>query len=223
MHAVICDDHRIFVESLAVLLEANGHDIVACASTPEEARAAVAAHRPDICLMDLVFPSGERVDGVRAVKEVSPATHVVVLSGFADARVDRRVRHAGATACIPKDCDVEVLARHLEAVCARDPRALARCHAGAPAGGATDGWDAHPLARFLTGREREVLQGLVNGDTTKQLARRLAIGPATVRTHIQSVLGKLGVHSRLEAVAVAIGASLVRPEWPDGHHLDRAG
>ncbi|MGH9066973.1 MAG: response regulator transcription factor, partial [Acidimicrobiales bacterium] len=69
----------------------------------------------------------------------------------------------------------------------------------------------HHLARFLTRREREVLSRLVAGETTASLARSMGIRPSTARTHVDGILTKLGVHSRLEAVAYAVSERLVEP------------
>lgn len=209
MRVLICDDHRLFAEALAFVVGATGHDVVGCVSTPEAGADVARATEPDVCLLDLAFGDTVRFDGITLVKTASPRTAIVVLSGYADDDLAERVRWAGAAHCLSKDCDIERVARDLDRLCGARRSADARWDVR-PA----DHWDAHPLARFLTPRERAVLEGLAEGESTERLAQRLSMRGATVRTHVQSILGKLGVHSRVEAVALAIADGLVTPSSP---------
>lgn len=211
MNLVICDDHQLFAEALATLLGRRGHHVVATPPNPAAAVESVGQVDVDLCIMDLLFPDDCGVDGTRRVREASPPTKVVVLTGAGDDDALVAAVEAGACAVVAKNSDfsvlldtinragrgeavlpVEVLDRAVhESAEARDPVAL--------------------QASFLSRREREVLQLLVDGCNTHSVARRLAITHSTARTHIQNVLTKLGCHSRLEVVALAVGHGFARP------------
>ena len=212
MNVVICDDHRLFGESLAIVLEARGHTVVACTAEPDEAVAAVKDHEVDACLMDLNFPNASGFDGIRGVVESSPATRVIVLSAFVDEPSLKAAIDLGATWCAVKSGDLGELVDGVAAVCESEVAMAGHNHLSPDANVVKlDRWNRDPLARFLTAREREVLEGLARGESTSALARSLGVSSATVRTHVQSMLCKLGVHSRLEAVAFAVSRNLVEP------------
>jgi two-component system nitrate/nitrite response regulator NarL len=229
IRVVICDDHRLFVDALAVVLTARGCDVVARALEPAEAVAAVRSHEVDVCVMDLSFPSSAACDGLegtRRVVEASPSTRVVMLTGSADSSIALPAMEAGARGFARKDDDLD-----------RIVQTIKRVHAGETVNsyaGSRRAW--HPvtprrhtnhgqnLARFLTSREREVLERLVRGESTATLARAMDVSYHTARTHIQNVLAKLGVHSKLEAVAFAVNHSVVSvaPETAEGAAADHA-
>jgi two-component system, NarL family, nitrate/nitrite response regulator NarL len=213
MKAVICDDHVLFAEALAVILRSAGHDVVACVSTPDEAVEAVASRDVDVCVMDLQFPSGSGIQGVADVLAIAPMTRVMVLTGSCDEEELSRAIGAGARGVAMKGDDlhrvIDTLERvYLGEVVLRAPGAQGSIRS------ATEPPIDRSLARFLTAREREVLKHLVAGETTADLARAMGVRYSTARTHIQNLLTKLGVHSKLEAVAFAVSAGVV--EVPDG-------
>lgn len=206
---VLCDDHRMFVESLALVLRARGHQVVACGSTPAEAVAAVAAHRPAVLVVDLNFPDGDG-DGIQAITaalEVSPTTRSIALSGMGQPDWFLRARAAGAAAALVKDGSIDKITDAIDAVSAgREVFDVPRnCAAPRPAAVAADA--AKRLTR-LTGREREVLERLRRGQSTATIGVEMGMALSTTRSHIQHVLTKLGVHSKLEAVALASRADL---------------
>lgn len=211
MNLVICDDHQLFAEALATLLGRRGHYVVATPPTPAAAVESVGKVNVDLCIMDLLFPDDSGVEGTRRVREASPPTKVVVLTGAEDDDAAAAAVEAGACAVVAKHTEssilmdaidragrgeatlpVEILDRAVrEPVAARDPVVL--------------------QASFLSAREREVLELLVEGCNTQGVASRLGVTSSTARTHVQNVLTKLGCHSRLEAVALAVGHGLARP------------
>ncbi len=209
MNVLICDDHSLFAQALAVVLRNAGSANVECVNSPEAAVAAVASGDVDVCVMDLQFPSGSGVDGIAGVLAVSPETRVVVLTGSTDPDELGRAVDAGARGVAMKGDDVDRVVQTIERVhdgeivlnvprlqlsirSARDSRL-----------------DGDYLARFLTAREREVLERLVAGQSTADLARAMGVRYSTARTHIQNMLTKLGVHSKLEAVAFAVRNGVV--------------
>ncbi len=206
---VICDDHRVFGQALGAVLEAHGYEVLACSHDPESGIAAVASHQPDLYVVDLHFPGGSSLAGLGAVADASPRTRIVVLSGSADPRASSDARRAGASGFVAKDRPIdEILAAMADVVDGgavfhdpHDPHDADRRRRGARTG--TTGPN-EAIVRCLTTRERQVLDRLVEGDDTATLARSLGVTYSTARTHIQSVLAKLGVHSRLEAVALVM-------------------
>ncbi len=214
MRLVLCDDHRILVESLAVALQAQGHDVLAATTTPEECARAVAESHPDVCLLDLYLPGPE--DGLRVAETIRagyPDTLVLILSGVTDPLILSSAIELGVAGVVRKDQTVDKIAAALQRVAAGDAifqtdllRDLVHHLASRPC---KEPW------HYLTAREVEVLRRIAAGESTKQMARSMQIAASTVRTYTQNVLTKLGAHSRLEASAIAVRARLV-DEPPQG-------
>lgn len=200
---VICDDHRVFGQALGAVLEGHGYQVLACSHDPESGVAAVARHQPDLYVVDLHFPGGSSLTGLGALADVSPHTRVVVLSGSSDPKASSDARRAGASGFVAKDRPIdEILAAVRNVVEGGSVfHETDRRRPGSRAGAAGPN---ESIVKCLTTREREVLDRLVEGQDTATLARSLGVTYSTARTHIQSVLAKLGVHSRLEAVALVM-------------------
>ena len=218
MNLLICDDHRLLAECLAELFAARGHRVVATAYHPDDAvRVVAGAVHVDVCVMDLTFSdrafsdrafSDSRAFGaIREIRASSPTTEVVVLSGSAPPFAEPLAFEAGAAAYILKDDDVSRVIDVVEQV-NRDDSARA-CVSRREVDGAPPVPEPSGSTR-LTPREREVLQRLVSGERTQTIAAGMGVSYSTARTHVQNLLHKLGVHSRLEAVAFALSHSLVR-------------
>ncbi|MGZ3675773.1 MAG: response regulator [Ktedonobacterales bacterium] len=220
MRLVLCDDERILVESLAVALSARGYDVLETATASEDCLRAIDKHRPDVCLLDLYLPGRE--DGLQtaqAIRENYPETQVLILSGVADPLVLSRAIDLDIAGLLRKDQTVDKIAAALELVAAKEPifqtslvRDLVRCltpkERDTPP--QKEPWD------YLTEREVEVLRRIAAGQSTKQMASAMRVADNTARTYAQNVLTKLGVHSRLEASAIAVRARLV-DETPKEH------
>ncbi|MGY1779688.1 response regulator [Geodermatophilus sp. SYSU D01036] len=205
MRLVLCDDHRLFVEPLAVALARNGHDVVV-ATSPPRALEAVAEHRPDLVVLDLRFPVGDGIDTLTELRARRPACPVVILSGSVDTSDLAAAAAAGAAAFLRKDQPVAAIIDALDRV------AAGRAVPAPPMARRRGATDAHERVRRLvdrlTDRESEVLQALIRAEDTVEMARSLGVEPSTARTHVQNVLLKLGVHTRLQAVALAVSAGL---------------
>jgi two-component system nitrate/nitrite response regulator NarL len=218
MNVVLCDQQRMFSEAFARVLEGHGWNVVSMTTAPSRAVAAVSCEHVDLCIMELSFPEGDAgIAGIAAMHEVSPDTKVVVLTASSDPQLIVSAVQAGADAVVFKDDDIDFIVEIIGRVDHGSRGAIvtgglsgltdaSRCPATSP----TTGRDADALGRFLTAREYEVLQCLVDGQTGKRLARDLGMAYSTARTHIQNILSKLGVHSQLEAVAFAIQHDLCR-------------
>lgn len=215
MQVLICDDHLLLAELLAKVLTSHGHQVVVTID-PEKAVEAAANEGVDVCLMDLGFPAqvssdgpGPSIDAIRRLHEAG--TRVVVLSGSSNERLRQAAFEAGASDVLLKGEPIDAV---IDAVEQANGRSRRRPLVGTPARGPQE-WNRASLADFLTERERAVLEGLVHGESTVALAARLGVRPGTARTHVQNLLGKLCVHTRLEAVSLAVEHHLV--DLPEDH------
>jgi DNA-binding NarL/FixJ family response regulator len=198
---VVCDDDRLLVESLAHALELKGFTVEAVTSTPHEAVAAVRHLRPDVLLIDLGFPEGSGLDAAREVRRTYPGTRVVILTASEDPASLLEADKLGLAGYVGKDQRldgiVEALRRAAEGVGRVDRAQLRRLE-----GTRDRAAGQRSVLDKLTAQEQVVLGCLGDGLSTSEIVARLGISHTTVRSHIQAILAKLGVHSRLQAVAV---------------------
>lgn len=202
VRVVVVDDHLLVADSVAATLSAAPDlEVVAVAASCAEGAAVVRQHQPDVCLLDQRLPDGLGTDLLPELLRLSPNTQVLLVTGSDDADVLERAVQAGCAGLVAKGqravtlLDAVRRAASGEAVFSiRDVQRLA-ARTAAP---------VRALGDDLTRRERQVLGLLCAGSATPDLARELAISPATARNHIQSVLVKLGAHSKLEAVTTAL-------------------
>jgi two-component system nitrate/nitrite response regulator NarL len=211
LRLLLADPHRLLIESLAATLTQRGVDVVAVATSPREVFAKVAEHRPDVCLLSTHFPWCSGLGVLRVISRRHPGIGVVMFSPGSDPELTRAAFRSGAAAVVSKDRHISDIERVLSRVGQRERafddgllRVAAREFRVSGTG------NGHRPVR-LTSREKEVLRHIVEGERTQQIARSLGISEATVRTHVQNVFSKLGVHSRLEATIVAAQAGV--PGW----------
>src|SRR5205809_849058 len=166
-------------------------------------------HLPNVVLMDIVFKGDgmSGIDATRRIKEASPSTNVVIMTAHDDERLLVEAVEAGASGFLSKDeAAVEILAAAKAAADGAvliDPATLTRPPAPV-ARQREEQRDALVLLDDLTDREREILGLLAQGKRNDDIARELYISPQTVQTHVRNILGKLRVHSKLEAVSFAV-------------------
>jgi DNA-binding NarL/FixJ family response regulator len=214
MRVLVCDDHVVFAESLAYLLSAFDRKVVAVTHHPNQAVAVLRRSQVDICLLDVVFGSESAVGWLPTLRGAAPQTRIVLLCGQVDAALLAAGRAAGVRGIVDKRQPVmEIIGLmdrvHAGELVVPDERSLEPLLKAALRPATTA---AQHLATFLTPREREVLSALVCGADTTKLARTMGIAQATARCHIQSVLTKMGAHSRLEAATSAVRHGMVHPE-----------
>lgn len=216
MRLVLCDRHRLFAESFGHVLETLGHDVWLVAS-PEEAVQAVAMQPTGACLMELERGDQRGLAAIQVLRTDHPETRVVILYGSDDPRLLESVLSAGVTGVISKAHGLDNVIATLTRLMNGPVRDRGPAH--------LTGFATRHVARTrersisdLTPREQEVLRLLALGHGTGALALAMGVSYSTARTHIQNVLAKLEVHSRLEAVALlhqqhgAVGLRQVRPQ-----------
>jgi DNA-binding NarL/FixJ family response regulator len=198
---VICDDHRLLLEALTRALTLRGFTVEASVSTPEEAVAAVDRLRPELLLLDLGFPHGNGAAAAREVLMRFPKTRVVIITGSTEAAAVQEAARLGVAGFVRKDERLDGIVSALHRAAAGDgrlDRSVQRTlETTPPAPG-----DRRSDVDRLTAQERVVLRCLADGLSTAEIVDQLGISPTTVRSHIQSILSKLGVHSRIQAVAL---------------------
>ncbi len=208
MRILLCDHHRLLVEALAASLHRMGHDVVAMTSLPEEALDAAVEHDPDVCLLDVAFPGGRGIDAVARIRATT-RSKVLVLSAQCNDDAVCAALAAGAGGFVGKNQGIDDVVRSLHQVCAGKvitPVETAPVQSRGPGRQRTPELVA---LRFLTGREREALRRIAEGQSTKEIAQSMHVAYSTARTHVQNVLTKLGVRSRLQAAALVARAGVV--------------
>jgi two-component system NarL family response regulator len=210
---LLVDDHRLLIESLARVLALEPDiRIVGTATSVAEAREA-AREQVDVVLMDYRLPDGTGVDATRAIKTRWPASRVVMLTAIDDDETVLESIQAGADGYLTKDeavDDVVATVRAAHAGATLLPRSVIIAIARRVAEARDRQAERSPV-EALTRRELEVLRALTEGLSTPEVCDHLSITPNTLRTHVQNIMGKLHVHSKLEAVAFALRNKLVEP------------
>ena len=212
MRLLLCDDHQLLLEALSMALADKGQTIVATALDPDQAVEAAREHQPDVCLLDLKFPSGTGLNAIRRIHAVSADTKVVILSGTISAALVADAIAQGAQGFVVKAKPIRVVIEAAELAhqgyLAVDPLLLQ-----AALRPRVRGDDPLWVLKFLTEREWQVMRCLIDGLSTQEIADRLGVQRSTARTHVQNLLIKLGVHSRLQAAAL-VTAHASEVSWP---------
>jgi two-component system nitrate/nitrite response regulator NarL len=207
---VLADHHLLVAEGLGLLLEAED-DLVVLELAHDSGRAvqSVAQHQPDVLVLDAHLPDVSLAETVAAAKTAAPTTKLLVLSGDAHPGMPAAVAAAGADAWLAKDRSSRQVAAVIRKLVAGEP---AVAEAAEPV--TIRDPSVALRVRTLTCREREILGLLASGWPSRRIAEETHLSYLTVRSHIQSLLVKLGVHSQLEAVALAVEHEVV----PMPHH-----
>jgi DNA-binding NarL/FixJ family response regulator len=205
IRVLVADDQRVVREGLVLLLELlAGIEVVGAAADGEQAVALATELRPDAVLMDLRMPRVDGVAATRRLRERDPGIRVIALTTYDDEQSVVQALRAGARGYLTKDAGAEQIRQALEAVvrgeAAIDP--AVRHHlvdalaTGAPA-------TAGELPDGLTPREAEVLSLIADGLTNAEIADRLVVSEATVKSHINHLFPKIGARDRAQALTYA--------------------
>lgn len=198
---LVVDDHAMVRRGLATFLKAfDDMEMAGEAASGQEAIDLCAEIHPDVVLMDMVLPDMDGAAATSQILEQSESIEVIALTSFKEEELVENALHAGAIGYLLKDVTAEELAEAIRAAHAGQATlspeaAQALVHAAnQPA----------PPGEDLTERELEVLALMIEGLTNRQIAGKLTVSPSTIKSHVRSILTKLDVDSRTEAVSVAL-------------------
>ena len=206
---LLADDHELLRQGLRTLIEGQS-DWQVCgeASTGREAVAKARELKPDIVVMDFTMPELNGMEATRQIRAALPRTEVLLLTMHESEELVREVLAAGARGYVLKSDAGRVLVDALKALADQKPYFTSKISALV-----LEGY-LNPITRenpALTPREREIVQLVAEGRSTKELADRLGISPKTAETHRTNIMRKLNVHSVSEVVRYAIRNKLVEP------------
>ncbi|MET0973024.1 MAG: response regulator transcription factor [Thermoleophilaceae bacterium] len=212
IRVLIADDHAVVRQGLRTFLELQDDiEVMGDACDGEEAVAAALDGRPDVVIMDLMMPGLDGIEATRRILRERPATRVIALTSFLDDEKVLPAVRAGAAGYLLKDVEPEQLVRAIRTVHGGE----ALLHPAATATVMRELADhAEPADEAdlgLTGREREVLALVARGLPNKLIAHELGIAEKTVKTHMSSILAKLGVTDRTQAALLAVRRGWVEP------------
>jgi two-component system NarL family response regulator len=199
---MVVEDHAVVRQGLVALLSSSPEiEVVGSAADGAAAIELYPRYNPDVTLMDLQMPKRSGVEAITAIREHHPNAHFIVLTTFDGDEDIYRAMRAGAKAYLLKGMDIEELLAAIRSV-----------HAGK---GRVSSSIAEKLAeritgQQLTGRELNTLERIVAGRSNKQIASDLNISEATVKSHVNSLLSKLGVGDRTQAAIIAVQRGFVR-------------
>lgn len=210
VRVLIADDHQMVREGLRSLIE-HEPDMEVVGEAEDGRRAVEVARqaRPDLAIMDLSMPDLNGMEATRQLLEAFPGLKVIALSMHADRRFVAEMLNAGASGYLLKDCAFEELVRAIRAVSAGQTY-LSPGVAGTLVEDYLRRLAApdRPARSALSPRQREVLQLIAEGRSTKQIAGRLRVSVKTVETHRRQIMDKLGAHSVAELTKQAIRMGL---------------
>ncbi len=204
---VLADDHTVFVDALSTVLTRSGYTVAAIAHSLAQAMAEVGSRRPQVCVIDRHFGDGDSIEVLGRLLSASPNTKILMLSADRDPDSMLGALDAGASGYLHKTRSLASLTSAIDDVLS--DKVVVDLPGPSPERRATRHTAAHQLATYLTAREWECLELLVDGLDTATMALRLGVSRTTIRTHVQALLTKLGVHSRLEAASFAVRHKLL--------------
>lgn len=210
IRVLIVEDHPMVAEGLARVLAAEpGIDVVGTVGTAAEGLRRLRAEAPDVAVLDQTLPDGRGTDLAGQLRDELPDTAVVILSALAEEALVVDVVEAGCAALVSKARGASELVRAVRAAAGGETflsadavRHLIQVRSARRSG------------PELTGREIDVLSCLADGLSNQAIGERLYLSPNTVGNHLQRIMAKLGAHSKLEALVVALRLGLVNPPAP---------
>lgn len=210
MRVLIIDDHKLFAEAITPTLEESGIEVLEAVTSGREGIEAARIHKPDIALVDMNLPDSSGLEVGRKILEEGFETKLIAVTSLDDPEIVKEAMKIGFHGYVTKDTPLSQFLASIQFVIQGQTVLPQRSSARAAGARTAEEEDALLRSKFLTTRELEVLSLLTEGASSKEVARRLHVSQNTVRSHVQNILSKLGVHSRLEAAAFAVKYRLVK-------------
>lgn len=200
MKVLLVDDHALIRAGLANLLTKHQHEVVAEASTSNQAAALINTHKPEIVLVDINLGASSGIDLIRQMKKSGSRSKFVVLTMHDDNQTLESAKEAGAIAFVTKSASTDKLLEILQSVATSGDKFLAAGKIN----------KITPGKNFdLTPRELEVLSLLPSGATANAIGALLFLTEATIKTHLANIYRKLSANNRAQAVSIAIENKLI--------------
>ena len=214
IRVLVADDHAVVREGIRhVLAEAHGFDVAGEASSGEEAIRLAAECEPDVIMLDVSMPGGTGLEVIGDVQRAAPQARVLILSVHDEAEYVLQAVRAGAHGYLRKDSSPNELREAVRAVDRGEsyfsPTMATRLSDALRI--ESDRSTRQSKLAQLTARERDVLEGIANGETNKEIAARYGISPRTVETHRESLMRKLEIRSVAGLTRLAVEEGLVAP------------
>ncbi len=206
---LICDDQSLFREALRILLSAyTDLEVIGEASNGEEALRFTVTHSPDVILMDLRMPMMDGVEATRRINQLGKGTRVIVLTTFDDDETVFEGLRAGAVGYLLKDVSSEKLVEAIKAAYSGEYFLLPSITAKVVSefskiSRPLKKVDSELMPEPLSPREIEILKIVATGASNREIAEQLFISEGTVKNHLSSILNKLGVRDRMQAILKA--------------------
>jgi DNA-binding NarL/FixJ family response regulator len=218
VRVLLADDQRVVREGLSMLVDLlEGIEVIGAAADGEEAFTMVLEQRPDVVLMDLRMPRCDGIEATRRLRDAAPETRVIALTTYADDASVLAALRAGARGFLTKDAGADQIQGAIEAVmrgeAALDP-AVQHHVVAALSSPDRDALPDRALPDGLTAREAEVLRLIAEGLSNAEIAARLVVSPATVKSHINHLFAKADLRDRAQAVSYAYRHGLAAPPAP---------
>jgi DNA-binding NarL/FixJ family response regulator len=212
MRVLVADDHSLFRDGIASLLEAAGFDVVGQVGSGKAAIEEVERLRPDLVLLDIAMPQMSGLQALRQIRERVPDAKVVMLTvSDDDADLFEAIR-SGAIGYLLKDLSADEFLELLDGIRRGEAAVSRRMTTRLVEGFASAACEQAEAPERLTERELELLSLVAEGLSNRAAAQALSISENTVKYHMRNILQKLGAQNRTEAVASALGAGLIGPE-----------
>lgn len=210
---LLVDDHTLVRAGIRSLLEAaGGLEVVAESGDGREALELIGKLRPDVALLDIGIPGLSGLEVARRAAQESPKTKVIILSMHADPAYVRQAMRAGVAGYLLKGASVVELPFAVQSVLRGETYLSPRISQTVVEGFLREGQDQPDLLEGLTDRQREILQLIAEGRSTKEIAHALDLSVKTVETHRARIMERLNIHDVPGLVRFAIRSGLISPE-----------